>query len=130
MTDWVCLDTEPQPDGFVGGDGALESVSLRFIHRTEPTQVTVYMYVVDREERGWTDEDGYPFDYEEMVEHVVGEDRADIVGTEVWTNYTYDHPSERSWETEVEAEDYRDAEARRWIATGHLFLAWDGKPVH
>lgn len=129
MSDWILLDDEPQPDGFVGGDGALESVSVRFIHRTEPAQVTVYMYVVDREERGWTHEsDPYVFDYEEMVDYMVGTDRDDIAGTEVWTHTEYDHPSLQAWDDPVDAEDYRDKEARRWIEMGaEHFLAWDGK---
>ncbi len=125
MSNWTLVDEEPQPD-IVTCDGAYEAVSLRFVHDTEPAQVTVTLYVYDRTERGH-DSDGYDFDVEEQVEFLLGTDRDDLTGTEVWSDYTYDHPSIRSWETEIEAEDYRDHEVRRWMDMGaEHFLTWDG----
>ena len=128
---WELIDAEPQPDGFVGGDGACESVSIRFRHTVEPAQITVFLYVVDLDERSGDDND-YPFDYEEMVEYSVFESIEDMdEGEPIWTDYTYDNPSIRSWEYESDAEDYRDAEASRWILKGASdYISWDGKPVY
>lgn len=131
MSDWTCIDIEPQPDGFVGGDGACESVSIRFQHATEPAIVTVYLYVIDLTERGYSEDDldGQPFDVEEMVEFMVLEDREDP-GTEVWSDYAYDRPSQVFFETEADAEDYRDRIAATWLDMGAShYIGWDGKTV-
>lgn len=135
MSDWYTEDTEAQPDGFVGGDGACESVSVRFYHTEEPARLTVYMYVVDTDERGTYNDDGFPFAYEEQVVYEVFDSRSDMFSDDefaasVWTDTTLEHPSAVDWRTEVEAEDYRDAEALRWIEDGaDLYIGWDGKPT-
>ena len=135
MSDWYLLDEEPQPDGFVGGDGALESVSLRFRHKSEPATMTVYMYVVDLEERLQGEiEDDYTYDYEEMVEYAVYGSHEEIdrdYAEPIWSDYTYERPSPRSWDDEVEAEDYRDREAERWRTMGvQQFIGWNGQVPH
>lgn len=129
MSDWILTDEEPLPDGIVGGDGASDSVSIRFKHRTEPAQITVYLYAVDLTERGYSDEelDGEVFDIEEMVEFVCGTDPDDISSTEVWSDYVYQRPAQRFYPTVLDAEDFRDLEAQDWIDSGTDYLHWDGK---
>lgn len=130
MSDWICIDTEAQPDGIVGGDGACESVSIRFQHVTEPAMVTVYLYAVDRVERGWDEDTEFPFDIEEMAQFTVLTTREgfDDPGTfEDNSDVIYDHPHPMGFRDEVTAEDRRDAIAQQWIANGaDMYIAWDG----
>ena len=132
MSDWILADEEPQPDGIVGGDGATDSISLRFHHVTEPALVTVYLYAVDLEERGYDPEDldGEPFDVEEMIEFRVLTERDNPDAAEVWVDYDYDRPSIRFFPTVLDAEDYRDKIAAAWLDMGAShYLTWNGEPV-
>jgi hypothetical protein len=65
-----------------------------------------------------------------MIEWRIVEDREDPSAAEVWTDYTYDHPSAVGFRNEIAAEDFRDLEAADWIASGaDLYLNWDGRAV-
>ena len=130
MSAWICIDAEPQPDGIVGGDGACESVSVRFHHVTEPAMVTVYLYTVDREERGWSADEEFPFDVEEMVTFSTLSTRdgfEDPGAFEVDSSTVYEHPSPVGFRDEISADDKRDAVALDWIDSGAShYIAWDG----
>lgn len=129
MSNWTCIDIEPQPDGYVGGDGAQESVSVRFHHSSGKAAVTVYTYVVDLTERGYDDEDTLerPWRVEEMVEFIIFTDPEDIGGTEVWstTEYTPD-VSAYDYADLADADEVAEQNALQWIAMGvSHFIAWE-----
>ena len=119
-------DGPPQPDGTVGGDGAGESVSVRYRAAEKPgSLITAYWYTVDLRMRSDDQDDEYPWDVEEMVEYLVCDDPDEPGSTEIWSDYKYDNPLGLSFKTEAEAIVARDAAARRDQAENYL---WDGEP--
>jgi hypothetical protein len=121
---WAPDGTGAQPGGVVGGDGAGESISLRYINRYAPNaQITAHYYVVDEVEAGNLDDDNGPlFGVGMMVEFAVldgpvGEPDSEVV----WSEPEFDNLSE-IYLSEREAEAARDALVRqdkpsdyRWI---------------
>jgi len=128
MSDWYTEDTEPQPNGIVGGDGAGEAVSVRFYHRTQPAQVTVNVYTVDMSERS---EDAADWiDVEEQVEYAIFSSREEMLAGDtepIWCEYDYDDASYAAFTDDERAESERDAAALRWLNNGaDWYLSWDG----
>lgn len=113
------------PDGIVGGDGAGEAVSVRYLNRHLPNaRITAYFHVVDQRERHESLADEVlPFFVEEMVEYYVA-DRAvlDEDENEKWSDYEY-HDYATTFATEAEAEVERDRLAAADTAEDYR---WDG----
>lgn len=116
--------------GVVGGDGAGESLCVRYLNRHLPNaQIAVSFFVVDVRERSCTEEDAKrPFKVTEMIEYYLA-DRpvADDDASEVWTDYAYiDHqPDSLGYLTEEAATVERD---RLAAADSHEHYRWDGGP--
>lgn len=113
------------PDGIVGGDGAGEALSVRYLNRHLPhAQITAYFHVVDLRDRNSDREDEpFPFFVEEMVEYYVA-DRpvTDEDVNEKWSDYDY-HGFSGCYATEAEAEVERDRLAAADRAEDYY---WDG----
>lgn len=113
------------PDGIVGGDGAGEAVSVRYLNRHLPNaRITAYFHVVDQRERHSSLEDEpFPFFVEEMVEYYLA-DRpvTDEDADEKWSDYTYEDYA-TSFATVAEAEVERDRLAAADRAQDYY---WDG----
>lgn len=98
------------PDGIVGGDGAGEAVSVRYLNRHLPNaRITAYFHVVDQRERHSTLADEVlPYFVEEMVEYYVADRPVTDEGeNEKWSDYEY-HDFATTFATEAEAEAERD----------------------
>ena len=120
-------DGPPQPDGTVGGDGAGESVSIRYRAAENPCAIiTSYWFVRDRRALGdsWPEGDP-PFDVENMIVALVCIDPEDPGGTETWSDIEYETPAANTFETDEEALRIRD----RYVAQERAdFYTWDGEP--
>lgn len=112
-----------QPGGIVGGDGAAESLSVRYLNRYVPVaSITSYFYVVDTRERG--DQSSAPFRVEHMVEsYLTDRPITEDDAVEVWSDYEYHTDAHHCFATEAEAEARRDRLAAE--DTGGFYL-WDG----
>lgn len=112
-------------DGIVGGDGAGEAVSVRYLNRHVPNaRITAYFHVVDQRDRHSTlMQEPDPFFVEEMVEYFVAAGPVTEEDPhEVWSDYTYDDHAQ-SFATEAEAEAFRDRVVAADKAEDYI---WDG----
>jgi hypothetical protein len=104
------LDEGVFTGGTVGGDGAGEAVTRRFTKRRADGTFAVVesaYYPVNVGERFGEDrEDAAEFDVENMTAATICTDLDDPGGTEVWSNYDYDFPGQRSFLTEHGATEY------------------------
>ena len=135
---WGTLDTEPQRDGTVGGDGAAECWSARWGKRNSDgtfALITSYYYPVDMRERyGDDDEDqsrfgDTPFDVELQVEFLICTDPADPGSSETWSNYEYDNALSLKGFPTLETAD--EAAKRLCVSALENFdrdFSWDGSP--
>lgn len=119
-----------QPDGIMGGDGAGESVSVRYLNRHLPNaQITTYYYVVDMRDRDLL-HDAYPgspasFVVEEMVDFFIASGPiSDVNAPEAWSDSEY-HSHDREFTTEAAAEAFRDRLAKVDRAATYT---WNGNP--
>lgn len=126
------MDGDICDNGTVGGDGAGEATSARFTNPEHPFALfDVNVYTVDRIERGWQaeDDDSARWDIEVQYEWLICTNTDDPGGTETFTHIEYDaNLYERSFATEEEALEKRDAVLRSIIALTPTSLTWDGQP--
>lgn len=114
--------------GVVGGDGAGESLCVRYLNRHVPhAWIISYYFVVDLRERLCDEEDAKrPFMITEMVEcYLADRCPTDVDAEELWSDYTYnDHyDDDIGYATEQAALAVRD---RLAAADDHTHYRWDG----
>lgn len=140
-TTWTTQDISPMfPDGTVGGDGADEAYSLRWVKDNEDgtfAMITTYWYAVDVRERSNSDQladltesygDAEIWDVENQTEFLVCTDLEDPGGTEVTSKVDYNDEVLATYLTSlIEARQIAESNCTAELANFDRNYNWDGK---